>query len=387
MSEGTSTDLLYPLTPLEVAAGRVLEPDRRLLGRPRSPEDPRVALEAVIAAELASGRASVSFSGGRDSSLILAVAGHVARKEGLPPPVAVTLRHSSPESDESQWQELVINHLGIQDWIKVEVVDSMDVLGPAPAGLLREHGPLWPANAYLHLPMVEACPPGTLLTGAGGDEILSPYDGRLTQVLFGSPRPTPRVRDTLALMLAASPRTVRAWWKRRAPLEELAWLRPEAMEELRARVGREESQTRARWDVMASRYAGSRSVRLGQDALGIVGGSRNSPVVSPLLTQRFVDAFATRTGPGGPPSRTASMRLLAEDLLPEAILDRRTKAVFTALVWGPSFRDFVASWDPSTMPQDLASFVYADLLQAEWESPEPHFASMLLLQAIWLAQA
>ena len=53
---------------------------------------PRAALEAVVLRALLRPPCLVSFSGGRDSSLVLAIASDVARRHGLPLPVPATNR-------------------------------------------------------------------------------------------------------------------------------------------------------------------------------------------------------------------------------------------------------------------------------------------------------
>ena len=37
-----------------------------------------------------------------------------------------------PESDEGEWQELVIGRLGLDDWERLEWDDEMDLIGPSP---------------------------------------------------------------------------------------------------------------------------------------------------------------------------------------------------------------------------------------------------------------
>ena len=60
----------------------------------------------------------MTFSGGRDSSAVLATATMVARKHGLNDPVPITLRCPAiEEADETASQELVIRHLGIEEWL------------------------------------------------------------------------------------------------------------------------------------------------------------------------------------------------------------------------------------------------------------------------------
>ncbi|MGH3092626.1 MAG: hypothetical protein ACRDOG_09935, partial [Gaiellaceae bacterium] len=71
------------LSPLEIAAGVVFGSERRR-SLPRTRRSPRHSLEDAVRPALLRPPCAVSFSGGRDSSLVLAVAAHVARSDGLP---------------------------------------------------------------------------------------------------------------------------------------------------------------------------------------------------------------------------------------------------------------------------------------------------------------
>ena len=62
---------------------------------------------------------------------MLAVATHVARRDGLPEPVPITrVFPQVSESDENEWQEAVVRHLGLADWQRVVIEDELDVIGP-----------------------------------------------------------------------------------------------------------------------------------------------------------------------------------------------------------------------------------------------------------------
>jgi asparagine synthase (glutamine-hydrolysing) len=99
------------LTELDVASGVVVGQDHG----PRRPAftfpgpDPRVRLTELAAELLASSPCVIAFSGGRDSSALLAFFVDVARRHGLEEPVAVTARwDDDAASDERAWQEHVV---------------------------------------------------------------------------------------------------------------------------------------------------------------------------------------------------------------------------------------------------------------------------------------
>ena len=147
------------LRPLDIASGVPLGLDHRagpLPGRRRA-ESPVAAIEAVLRAALARPPCLVSFSGGRDSSALLAVAVHVARRDGLALPIPATLRFpGDAAADEDSWQTMVVGHLGLTEWVRIEITGGLDAVGPVAAKVLGRHGLVWPFNTHFHLPIIEA---------------------------------------------------------------------------------------------------------------------------------------------------------------------------------------------------------------------------------------
>ena len=116
---------------------------------------PRAALASLLRPALANPPCVIAFSGGRDSSALLAVAVDLARREQWPLPIPVTLRFSSAATEETAWQEVVLRHLGLDDWIRLQIGEELDLLGPLATRGLRRHGLLYPANAHVVVPMAE----------------------------------------------------------------------------------------------------------------------------------------------------------------------------------------------------------------------------------------
>ena len=196
------------------------------------------ALERACVPALRGGRCFVSFSGGRDSSLVLAAAASAARRHGLPLPIPITNRFPQVgHTHEHEWQELAVRELGMEEWVRLELTDELDVLGDLATRGLRRHGLLWPFNVHFHAPMFDVARGGTLLTGIGGDEALgSSRWARPVAVLRGRQRPGPR--DLLKVGLLCSPRAIRREVIVRRCPEPFAWLTERGRPSARTRLGR-----------------------------------------------------------------------------------------------------------------------------------------------------
>ncbi len=219
-----------PLSSLELACGLVFGADGRPPRLPSLPSGLTLlrALEDAIRPALRRPPCLVSFSGGRDSSAVLAVATALARKEGLPDPIPATNRFlDAPASDEAQWQEGVVAHLGLADWLRLEFTDELDAVGPYAQRALHRHGLLWPFNAHFHLPLIEATDGGSMLTGVGGDELFMAARPRRAYTVMTA-QDAPRPRDVLTLGLAVAPRSLRRAVYRRRTTVPFAWLAPRA---------------------------------------------------------------------------------------------------------------------------------------------------------------
>jgi hypothetical protein len=332
-------------------------------------QDPRRALEDVIAAALAQGPCLVQFSGGRDSSLVLAVAAHVARREGLPLPLAVTLRHpGDPAAEESEWQDLVVGRLAVPHEVIVVADGDLEVAGWRGVGSLLRHGPLMPATLGPRLAALRGLAAGfTVLTGEGGDEVLG--DGRITAFVAQwrrRRRPTwERVRLLGHDLLPRPARRVVAAHHLRA--EDLSgWLRP-APARLVQRAVLDEL-TDAPWDWRVSRWQvpTSRAWRIGAAQMDEIAEDYGFRLLHPLLDAHFVSALCAAGGFRGLTTRTEAMRLLGGDLLPRKLVERRTKSYFNEVYGGDRLRRFAAQWDGSGVDPEL---VDPESLRATWSDP------------------
>lgn len=354
---------------LEALADLMLGPDDDVspLPPPR-PGGLAAALESVFADALSRTPCVVSFSGGRDSSAVLALAAEVARREGLDPPVPVIMRFASvPASEETAWQEMVIDHLALDTVEVLSLSDELDALGPAATEFLHAHGLCWPANAYMHRPVVELARGGTLLTGIGGDE------------LFSTTAPRRSLRQ---LAVASLPRRAREELRlARRPPQGYQWLTPRGARLVRRAFVRDELRCPYRWDRALHHWYASRAFAALDGTIGLVAEERHVDVVNPFLDRQVLAELAKLGGARGFRTRTEAMRRVCGALLPDAVLSRRSKATFGGVAWGPRTRAFVADWDGSGVDP---AFVDVARLRVALNAEEPDSCTMPLLQQAWL---
>jgi asparagine synthase len=285
-------------------------------------------------------------------------------------------------SDENEWQERVIVHLGLTEWARFDFSDELDTVGPVAMRALRRHGLLWPFNAHFHLPLIDEASGGAVLTGVGGDEALgAPRWARAAAVLSGRARPKPR--DLLALSLAASPPAVRRTVLSRREPVILPWLRPEAQEEMWALWTADVASEPLRWQHRAASCRRRRYVQVGLRSLDLLAAQQRVEMHSPFVDARFAATLAALPSEQRFLTRAAAMRELFQDLLPADVLTRRTKSHFDFAFWSTHSRRFAETWDGEGADPSLVDH---DLLRAEWAKPRPDGRSYLLLQSAALAR-
>jgi asparagine synthase (glutamine-hydrolysing) len=367
------------LTPLEIASGLVFgvehhreEPDGG------APVSARAALDAAVLPALRRPPCLVSFSGGLDSSAILAVSASVAQREGLPPPVPVTLRFpGNAEAEESPWQETVVAAVPVDDWVRLEFEEELSVVGPIARSVLLRHGLLWPFNSYVHAPMLERARGGSLLTGFGGDELLarSRWD-RIAAIARGARL---RRRDLYRGALAIAPPRLRAAALRsRCPLD-LPWLSEAARRELArswaAEAGSEPvlSVRRGRWRLRL------RSLSTAQESLASIAAAHGAGIVHPLADPAVVDAVSRVRDARW--SRGEMFHAILGDILPSELYARSTKASFNTAFWGNDARDLARTWGGEGVDEEL---IDVEAVRAAWAAPVPDGRTFTLLQSAWL---
>ena len=372
-------------TPLEVAGGIPLgfatgAPD---LSDVPAGAEPLAALETAVREGLARPPSVVTFSGGRDSSAVLAVATRIARAEGLDPPIAVTLRfRGAPGARELAWQERVAAHVGLEDWVRLDVGEEIDYVGPVAQRLLLRHGVVHPAVTPLFWLPLERARGGSLLTGFGGDAIAGGWlPAHSAEALAGHVRPRPS--DLAALAYAIAPAPVRRAVMR-GRLTRPPWLRPDAARTFRRLRVEELASRPVRWDRFLAWETRLRRSRALEWALSKIAADVDAVVVHPFHDRRFVAALARAGGARGLGDRTAVMRVLFARDLPDDVLARPDKANFALAYFRGHTRAFARRWDGRGLDPEL---VDAETIRAAWLQKLVDGRSALALQAAWLDSA
>jgi hypothetical protein len=349
------------LTPLEIASCVVVGSagSDRGVAWSGPTADPVTELERVAVRALLRPPCLVSFSGGHDSSLVLAAAARAAWRERLPAPVPVTWRvRDAPAAEESAWQEAVVRALPVTDWIRLPAGDDLDFVGPVATDVLRRHGLLHPANAYFHAPLLAEAAGGTLLTGVGGDQVL----GRLRRPR----RPS--------------------WWPSRAgAVLPFGWLRPAAARRVRHGLRREYRARPVRYKSRPAWAWSRRDLELTRLSLALLGRDTDTDVVHPLLDPEFLRAICgLRISPESVGGRAGLLGQVFGGSYPDAVLRPRPKARFTEVFWRRHTRALLAGWDGSGLDPSVVDHAR---LRLEWDRPQPDLGTAMLVQQVWLGGA
>ena len=343
----------------------------------------RRALERSVLDALQRPPCGVSFSGGKDSSALLALALAVARREGLDEPVPLTLVPRYPEGQEEEWQRLVLADLGVSEQVTVHVDDELEALGQISTRFLKRHGLRYPWNTHFHQPLLAHVAGGSVITGSGGDELFDPFHwSRLTELRRHPTRVRPR--DWQHLAGAALPTPLRARILARRWFPAMAWLTPAGARSARTRVGMWlGSAPRSPRSYLSSWWWRSRYLQRGIHSLELLGSDEDVLVIAPFAEADVVAGFANERESYSLSSREDAMCQLFGDLLPAEVLRRRSKADFSRLNSGPRTAEFVQGWEPKSVDPAL---VEPGALRDVWtDDVFLDLRSIGLLKQEWLA--
>jgi asparagine synthase (glutamine-hydrolysing) len=346
-------------------------------------ESPIEALESFVLDGLLRPPCLVSFSGGRDSSALLALATTIADRQGLARPIPITARFQAEETHEEEWQRLVIRHLGIGEWIRVELTEELDLLGPAGTRYLSRHGLRYPQNVHFQEPLLERASGGSLLSGAGGDELFESHRWARAAMVLDRSVPIRR-SDLLVVGAALSPRVIRSRVYLRGRFDMPSWLRPAGQRRLLRRLHRWLGEDTVRYDAHLEWWRRSRYINHGQRSLELLAEDHGVTFLAPFSEERVMRAMAADGGRVGFASRAEAMHHVFADLLPREIIERESKATFLSPLVGASTRAFADIADATTvLPREL---VDPAALRRAWQQEQVDVRSLPALQLCWLSQ-
>ena len=344
--------------------------------------EPVAALERALLPALTGSRCCVAFSGGRDSSVLLALATRVARREGLPDPVPLTMRFGSAASHESEWQMVVIKHLGLKDWTVVDQTEELDLVGTEAGEMLRAYGLQYPASVHAYRPLLRAAAGGALVHGDGGDEVFDGWARKFVADLL-SRRRTLRPRDWRMLIRAFGPKPVRRAIEQRRASIPAPWLHPSAVLAWRRREAEGLASEPRTWPAFLRWARRERTSNLTLQTFERLSSGSHTTFYAPFWDQGFLMSLADWGGRFGGGSRTALMLALFKGLVPEDVARRQTKAHFSHVFFSEPTRRFASRW---TGPPPEPAVVRTRPLREAWLSDLPPNTCALLLQACWLAE-
>jgi hypothetical protein len=355
---------------LDVAAGVVVGqgPDPFSSGDPGKGRNPSARLVSLASTLLAEPPCVIAFSGGRDSSVLLALFVDVARWD------------DDEASDERQWQEQVVSSIGAKNWEILRPGTDLDLLGVEAVTALGRQGLMWPPPAYAFLPMIRRAAGGTFVSGEGGDEAF----GLWPHARFWSAvrhRRIPVRADLAAAVVGCAPRGYRRYrWERALPPYQ-SWLQPGALAAFGRQLADDQADDPLWWNRYQQVSRRRRAVGLTLATLDGLCASHGTRYSAPLLDTGFLQALGAWGGYRGRGDRTGVMIQLFGDLLPATVLSRTSKASFGGVFWGPESRQFAEEWDGSGLDSRL---VDVEALRQAWLSPVPVYGSALPLHAAWL---
>lgn len=343
--------------------------------------DPVSALERALLPAVSKAPCYVAFSGGRDSSVLLALATRVARREGFDDPIPLTMRFRDvPEGEESAWQVDVVGHLKLENWKVVRQAGDIDLVGAEWRRCLAQNGLQWPSAAHGLLPLQRAARGGAFVHGDGGDQVLAGWSrAAITDAI--ARRRRFRLRDTRGLIRAYAPTRARRAIETRRALTPAPWLVPAARRVWAAHQGRAHAAEPRTWPEFLRWTRRERATFLMLETLARQTGNAGAELFTPFWDAVFLRSLGLWGGRFGEGSRTRLMAALFADLLPEHILRRSTKAHFTRAFFNEPARRFAREWNG---PVPEPAVVRHEPLKAAWLSELPPNTSAVLLQASWL---
>ncbi len=275
---------------------------------------------------------------------------------------------------------MVVRHLKIREWVRLDWTDEMDLVGPHAQVVLRRWGTVFPNNSYFLLPAMKCAAGGSLITGIGGDELFDlPSRSSLSKQALQAGLPLQHRARTMAAAL--SPKWLRHYvYSRR--LDAVPWLNKEAQSEVRRLVSSYEATIPLTWSAAVRNLWWSTRYRLAAETtLAALAADHDCQMIHPFVDPDVLLSAASEHPFAGFTSRTEAMAELVGDLLPEEVIHRRSKAEFSGVNFTDLSRQVARQWNGDGL-DDLPLDIPA--LRRTWQADFVDARSFLLLQELWL---
>jgi asparagine synthase (glutamine-hydrolysing) len=271
----------------------------------------------------------------------------------------------------------------VRDWIRLDLPSGLDAVGSVAGPVLQRLRLFYPANAHILMPILDHARGGTIACGLGGDELFGLWTlRRLADVATGRARV--RRADVVAVAGACLPPRIRLALRSRRRLNApVPWLRPAAQAELDGILAEQDAYDTRRWDRHARSVPRARSFAVARSHLNRIGAIADARIETPLLDPAFCESLAVAGGWRGFGDRTATLRALFSDLLPDDVLARTHKATFDQAFFTEETRRFAEEWSGRGLDDELLD---PEAVREAWRQPEFDFRSALLLQSAWLRE-
>lgn len=312
----------------------------------------------------------------------LATATRYARRAGHDDPIPLTLSYPGLATEEElRLQERVVAHLGLAAWERVEPEGSLDLVGPVAGATLTRTGPIWPANAYVMTPLIEAARDGVFVFITGLEDVFTWWLwAPLVSVIKRDRLPGKRDLALLAAALTPASERARALRRRDVP-PPMPWLKPEAEREAMALLRRRHAEVPRRFDRAVVTQVTHRCFEGAAGTLRAIGDAVGTSVEQPLRRPDVAESIAGAGGWRGFRSLKAMLLEMCGDLLPADVFNRRAGSDLAPLFFSDASREFAAEWSGTGLDESL---VDTEALRRTWLSDTPDVRSACLLQYAWL---
>jgi asparagine synthetase B (glutamine-hydrolysing) len=330
--------------------------------------------------------AFVLFSGGVDSSFLLALATQLARRHGLEEPTAITYRYPNEHTrPDEQYQDALAESIGLRNWVVIER-ESAEVIGPDAERVIRILGDLpGVATISAHMAAIDVArqrPGSVIITGEGGDTTFSFQPASIPAALAQSAWRNVRRPRVFAQHVRRSLPFVAPKVRPASLLEWYPFLTADGLAEIHRRKllpPRRRPLGRLRAIDMNQQRG---YVLDGIASFDSLAAHHGIGYLHPLREDAFVTALVRTTPRRAFTGRNELLEHLWPGVLTDVVRNRPGKAHFTEVYFGEACREFARRWDGRSL---ASPYIDNERLRDCWLGDTP-FPGAHLLQAAWAAE-